>query len=95
MHSFTHPLIYGTNCDYLGFNLKNIEGNTMDEKYLLIFSFLFINTLVYKQSYKEEKLCYKESEVVAHYHGGRFREGDKLPTPKLIFGVRMGYDFLI
>jgi hypothetical protein len=47
----------------------------MDKRYLLIFSFLFINTLAYTQSYKESK-------VVAHLNGGEFREGYKLPTPK-------------
>lgn len=54
----------------------------MDKRYLLIYSFSFINTLAYTKSYKEEQLRYKESKVVAHFNGGEFREGYKLPTPK-------------
>lgn len=65
----------------------------MYKRSLLIFSFLFINTLAFAQSYGEEQLDYEESGVVAYFRGGRFREGDKLPTQRLVLGVRTGYDF--
>lgn len=67
----------------------------MDRRYILIFSLLLVSILAYSQSFRKEQLDYGESGVVAHLNGGNFMEGDKRPTPKLLFGVRMGYDFLI
>jgi hypothetical protein len=65
----------------------------MDKRYFLIFSFLFTNTLAFAQNCEEVKQYYKESKTLPHFRDDRFIKRYKLPTPKFLFGVRMGYDF--